>query len=108
MIYNTLPANDGGFSVLNSKFLANFWVGTRENEGTERDIQGVGWDMSPHFLLVGTKPGVGHGLGHGVGHGLGHGVGHGVGHGLPVVNKVKKNNKKNFGVLKKFRDILHV
>ena len=35
---------------------------------------------------VGTKPGVGHGLGHG--------VGHGVSHGLPVVNKVKKNNKK--------------
>ena len=28
LIYNTLPANDGWFSVLNSKFLANFW--TRE------------------------------------------------------------------------------
>ena len=28
LIYNTLPANDGWFSVLNSEFLANFW--TRE------------------------------------------------------------------------------
>ena len=28
LIYNTLPANDGWFSLLNSKLLANFW--TRE------------------------------------------------------------------------------